>query len=505
MRESDLAQYPVLVVPHLDLKTPIFAASFARTLAAYRSSGGIVVRDSASADAIATALRAAHREPLVTGIPGGRFLSTPSERLDGFLIVSNFTDEPLEIDHGSVTGESGRRFVLPPFTVAQHDAIVVPVGLRLHAYADGFDPSDRLTMWACKVEGVDLDFHGGLALSGRDACSTFIEHAGGPPLRYLEYIDAFASATIAPSPSGPSVGHLHVDYRIPTPAPGIRVRNDVDLPAPTFEPVAAGNVAAYARDVYRDGSTSDVLDNGLVRLIVSPQAGGRAFSFVDDITGDNVFTTVGALRDDVAIEPPLSTVDKIAKYTHDFPAGTFNRTYSDVLSTSERGASVALAYAAPDVVPSGARFEKTVTLEPRARAFELSESVSFNGPASGQRAVSVSSLAVDNPGPDSVQRVYAPSAITFAPNLPYHVPYGNAIGYYAFLAPFRKSDLATIAWRAGDIEDATIVIKPYSVIVRLTLARGKTAHVRYGLESASNEDDAKKLVAKADADAQRNP
>ena len=294
--------------------------------------------------------------------------------------------------------------------------------------------------------------------------------------------------------------HIFHDYVVPRPSQQLRF--DARLPSPTYAPVFPGSVTGYTRDVYRDGSPSDVLDNGLVRLVVSPQAGGRMFSFVDDETGDNAFTTVGALRDDVAIEPPLSTVDTIAKYTHDMPAGTFNRPYdAHIVPTADGTASVELRYDAPDVVPSGATYDKRMTLAAGARSFDVAETFDLDASStdSAQHGVSVSSLAVDcSTTTTDCVRLLSPEIAAFAPDTTIHITDGHALGLYSE----STHRFATIAWRAGDIDDATVLEKRYSVLVRLTLARGKTAHMRYGYEMPATTDEARRLLAKADAAAQ---
>jgi hypothetical protein len=58
-----------------------------------------------------------------------------------------------------------------------------------------------------------------------------------------------------------------------------------------------GEAVAFAYDIDQDGFDDYVLENEWLRLIVSPQAGARAFALIDKRTGTNVFTSVGGLRD----------------------------------------------------------------------------------------------------------------------------------------------------------------------------------------------------------------
>ena len=138
-----------------------------------------------------------------------------------------------------------------------------------------------------------------------------------------------------------------------------------------FQPVPPGTARAYADDVYRDGSKTFVLDNGLVRVIVSADAGARAFVFEDLKTQHNLFTTIGALRDDVASPQPMSPRDYIGKYTHPFPAGTFNRSYQCAVEHHPPLASLLCAYDAPDLAATPVHFEKEFTLAPNATSFTV--------------------------------------------------------------------------------------------------------------------------------------
>jgi amino acid transporter len=286
------------------------------------------------------------------------------------------------------------------------------------------------------------------------------------------------------------------------PPEAVPVRTGVWVPSPaaTFAPADPGIARAYAADVYRDGASAFVLDNGIVRVAVVPQAGARAFVFEDDATGRNVFTTVGALRDDVAIEPPLSTTDRIAKYTHQFPAGTFNRKYAATIEALGPAARASFTYDAPDVVPNGARFERTLSLPRGSHAFTAIVRAAFPGAAANdpQRAVSVTSLAVGDGTDMSTRRVLAPAAVAFASDTTLHVTTGDALGYY----DVATHELATIAWRRGDVEDAAIEERRDSIVTRLRLARTPECRLRYATNAAPDASAAEKLLAAEDAAAQ---
>ena len=235
---------------------------------------------------------------------------------------------------------------------------------------------------------------------------------------------------------------------------------------------------------------------GTVRVVVAPDAGARAFVFEDLASGRGVFTSVGAMRDDVAIEPPLSTTDRIAKYTHDFPAGTFNRPYAATIDASGPSARVTVRYAAPDVLPNGATFERTIALDPNSRAFDVAERASFaRGPAAleAQRAVSVTSLSVGNGIDMSTRRILAPDASTFVAGSAVRVASGNAFGYY----DTATRELVTLAWRSADVEDATILERRYSIVARLTLAPDGVRRMRYEYTYARDIDAARAELVSA--------
>ncbi|HUZ49856.1 MAG TPA: amino acid permease [Candidatus Dormibacteraeota bacterium] len=133
--------------------------------------------------------------------------------------------------------------------------------------------------------------------------------------------------------------------------------------APTWRTVPNGHAVAYRADVLADGTRDDVLDNGIVRVVVAPGAGARAFVFTHDGSGKNAFTTIGAFRDDVQTPATPSPRDYIARYTHPLEAGTFNRAYRCALDAADpTRALLRCDYTAPDLGSAGVRFHKTYEL-----------------------------------------------------------------------------------------------------------------------------------------------
>jgi amino acid transporter len=495
-----LARYPMLILPSVS-GAPPFAREVERRIDAY-AARGLVVRDPRDAASLVAALRSLHRRRIVEGIPGASFARDTTGALAGFLTVTNYGDSDVSIPAGaSIATDARSRIEFEAFTVPKHDAMVVPVALRLRAISSAFAPRDELSFTTCMPVSVTL---GNGVVSLRTNQVALPLRSPGCRLRAriggAEYdrtnVDGYDL-----SPSGIPEDSSSAAAPAPAPPPpGIPIRDDASLPA--ADPVSPDleRATVVAGDPFRDGGSALTFDNGLVRLIVSQDAGGRAFVFEDDVTKRSIFTSVGAMRDDVAVQLPISTTDRIAKYTHQFPAGTFNRTYAATILESGPAAAATLSYRAPDVLPAGATFVRTIRLAAGSRAFDVDENVDFTSLAAGdpQRAVSLTSLSVgDTSSVTAAQLVLAPEVSTFAAQSTVRVGAGHALGYY----DPGSGDLATLAWHAGDVEDATILERDRSIVVRLTLA-ASGAHLRFGYARATSTSDASARVAAAGVAAQ---
>jgi amino acid transporter len=509
----DIARYPLLIVPlparlSADFETPLVR----RRLAAFVARGGRLLENPAPAE-LQRAFAATGREAEVEGVRDATFAPDDSHHLDGFLAVVNYTDSARSVTGARVGLADGRRIKLPSFTVPRHGALVVPVGVRLAKLARGFRADDRLEFTDC-MPLTESIADGVITLSARDRFGRFETattrcrlHVRLGGFERTVAVDAALAEALAISKDSTKPLAPEAPLSRPpasAPADGSRalpVRSDVALAGTAFRAPPADGARAYLADVRRDGTRSVVLDNALVRLEIAPEAGARAFVFEDVATGRSVFTTVGAFRDDVAVEPPLSTTDRIASYTHEFPAGTFNRPYAVALERESGSvARVRFSYDAPDVVPSGATFERSVSLASGERAVEMLERADFHAlpAASPQRAVSVNSLSVGTGTNMTTRRILAPLDAPFASNATLRVSKGNALGYY----DTNTREFASIAWRAGDVEDATVLERSYSIVARLTLAPGRLARLRYGYEVVADLAAARAALARADAAAQ---
>lgn len=229
-------------------------------------------------------------------------------------------------------------------------------------------------------------------------------------------------------------------------ARGVPIRGNLDAPVS-----AVGSV---------------VLENSRVRVVIAPAAGGRAFVFEDRAHHTSAFTTVGALRDDVSIQPPPSSTDRIAAYTHTFPAGTFNRPYAVTHRTIR---SAQLAYTAPDVVPHGARFEKTASLPLDGNTLFVFERFVPGKGGRAQRLVVRSSLAIGKT--DALP--WQPPLILRS-NQPLRAHRTLVLDARSPLALFAPDthELVIVEWRPGDVEDARLVVEDRNAVLQLEYAPG---------------------------------
>ncbi len=228
-----------------------------------------------------------------------------------------------------------------------------------------------------------------------------------------------------------------------------------------------------------DGFARLTLANDRVAVTLAPDAGARAFTFsARSGSGStiNAFTSVGALRDDVEIQPPVSTTDRIGKYTRSFPAGTFNRPYFvEHQAATADAASVTLRYAAPDMLPNGAVFTRTLQLERGKAAFTVAQEVTFapGVDAGAQRAVRYDSF--DSRGMQVLdERTH------------------GQIGFYSA----DHQTVASITWPPGDVEDAQLMPERSSTVVRLRFAANGIRRTRYALSAVTGISDARAELLK---------
>jgi hypothetical protein len=188
--------------------------------------------------------------------------------------------------------------------------------------------------------------------------------------------------------------------------------------------VPAGKAVAVAGNAFGSGGKTLTLANARVFAVFVPDGGARLVVFAQrSQRGYNATNATGALRDDVLVQPPLSTTDRIAKYTHSYPAGTYNRPYgTTIVATGGADAVVRFRYVAADL--GGAHIEKTVRLAADATRLIVDERVSFDETNAAQRAVVLDAVAaapgdftdlgstfVASDGTDAVAITWNPTAV----------------------------------------------------------------------------------------------
>ncbi|MDQ2680276.1 MAG: amino acid permease [Candidatus Eremiobacteraeota bacterium] len=233
-------------------------------------------------------------------------------------------------------------------------------------------------------------------------------------------------------------------------------------------PLTSSRSYAYSQDLFEDGAPVTVLQNDRIRLVISPQAGARAFIFTDSNDCSNSFTSIGGLRDTVTVHPPISTRDYIGKYTHPLATGTFNRAYSTSLHQSGACAIAEFRYDAPDVLPHGAMFDRIVELDPHSTQFTIDERVRFHGPdiPAQQQAEVISSLSAD------AQSIKLERPLTVG------------------LFNTRTKRAIFVGWPQNDVASASFELGLRVATVGLRLERGGFRRTVYALDRAETPTEA---------------
>ncbi|MEK7832536.1 MAG: hypothetical protein AAB401_15700, partial [Acidobacteriota bacterium] len=221
-----------------------------------------------------------------------------------------------------------------------------------------------------------------------------------------------------------------------------------------------GEAVAFAFDIDRDGFDDYVLENEFLRLVVSPNAGARAFTLLNKRTGANVFTSIGGLRDKfVELDPADPTRNPRRKRG---AYGTFNRAYSaEVVAGMGAQAMLKLSYDWPDAYPSGASIERTITLKAGEEFFTVDYRVTPKAADGKQAFWSASSIVVGDPANQARKFVAATGAFDFAAAKTRPV---NG-GWLA--APVGGQNTFGIFWREAETETAEVEMKDFSSLVNV--------------------------------------
>jgi glycosyl hydrolase family 35 len=209
-------------------------------------------------------------------------------------------------------------------------------------------------------------------------------------------------------------------------------------------------------------------NNAGLFVTYAPGAGARIASLTDD-RGWNAASSIGLLRDAVDPQPPPSTRDYIAAYTHPLPVGTFNRAYDcsgveTLLRLEQR-----CTYEAPDIPDGGATFRRTMTLDKKGN--ELVVHLVFQPKASlgTTRLESISGFA------------FAAGDSLIAPD--------GAFG----LGILHGERLASLRWRAGDVARVDLRHTRGAEIVALVFAKPQ-AELRLGFFAHMDAEKAETLL-----------
>jgi Glycosyl hydrolases family 35 len=311
--------------------------------------------------------------------------------------------------------------------------------------------------------------------------------------------------------------------------PDLRSESTIAVPGETYDDVLlsrhtlvtladvfppSSGAETYRTDAFADGSNDVVLQNRMARVVIVPDGGARAPVFAllpaianlrdryapDGEASVNAFDATGGLRDDVLVQPPPSPTDRIARYTHSYPAGTFNRTYA---VTGARSGSVHLTAGVPDVVPAGATFERIVSLAPDAARLVVDERARFGaGPGAGaQRAVVLSALAAPTARDGTLDAEFVDADGTVANGRAVRAPAGVALlrrsRTFAWIA-------VAVSWRPGDVESASWEPHRSNGTLRMVLAPG-FRRVTYSLAQVDTRAAALRFAEAERAWAAANP
>ena len=254
---------------------------------------------------------------------------------------------------------------LAPFTVLPREARIVAGDVELPFVRSAFHPGDRLTT-SCAVvrHGEPLPEFGVVSPAQVTAISGPVSTAApssllpafdlaGAPCRVVTTIAGRRRVREIPWTHPSSGGDGAPGSTLVHLAPNARIA----FPSPASSPSAGAHVTSI--DAFADGAREIVLRNASAFAVIAPDGGARLVMYGTGARND--VDATGALRDDIFPALPPSTTDRIAKYTHTYPAGMFNRPYEPCTFENARGAGAYLRYRAPDL-PGAPLFERVVML-----------------------------------------------------------------------------------------------------------------------------------------------
>ena len=400
--------------------------------------------------------------------PHGTLLRARSSRRHGtFAVVENWSDQPVTIDPRAY----GAPPVLHPFVLGARAARVIVLDLDLSVVSPRYRRGDRLATTCPVLDAADGGTFGGYTtlqpIPTAERCTIDVVAGRVRRRRELAWSETYALLT-----GTVRSGIVKFTKFAGAAHGGIELAPGEWFPAPAGSPPPAGAVASR-EDVFEDGASEIVLRNAQARAVVVPAGGGRVVAFdapwPAQNAAPNAFDATGALRDDVLAQPPPSATDRIAKYTHTYPAGMFNREYRGCTLAHGTAAGAYLAYDAPDVTPHGARFERTIALASPAARLVVDERFTPHDGDAAQRHVSLSALTI-RPGTmlhAGALSAPAAGAATLDPGAGGMRLNETSAGHPSTFA---------VSWRPADVESATWTPARSNGTLRLVFAPGDAWH-----------------------------
>ncbi len=276
-------------------------------------------------------------------------------------------------------------------------------------------------------------------------------------------------AAINPSGTPRTLGPFRIPLgrrTIALPAFRLAARDGTLVPVglPTTPARIAVSAAPASPPPFAPPLTSLMQTDGIT-VAFGAKAGAR-IGVLDAGTG-NVATGIGLLRDAVDPEPPPSSRDYIAAYTHPISAGTFNRAYDCVDAVADNALLTTCQYDAPDLPTGGARFSRRYAIE--NKSLVVSEEFEPHDASSTARLESISGFA------------FAPGDTLLVSSD------ASALGI------LHGTRLTTLHWRSGDVARVVTRQTRGAQVVTLVFAR-RTIELRLAITTASDAAEARRLL-----------
>ncbi|MDQ2663939.1 MAG: hypothetical protein M3Y18_07905 [Candidatus Eremiobacteraeota bacterium] len=372
-------------------------------------------------------------------------------RAYGFLDITNWSSSSTVIGPLRVRLHSGHVVSVPALTVAARGAALVPLDLPLNVFDSHFSAADRMSSAQC-LPRIERRTSGIAFFSAQPSCEVDIHIAGRVgrailrPQRGIHVSFAGAITYIATRESPQLDGICEPS--------GFAFAQNVWAVPTLRRPSSAPRVFEF--DALRDGGRMVFLRGSALEVGIAPDAGARGAD-LKARSSSNTASSIGLFRDDVLNPVPASSRDYIAKYTHDTPAGMFNRQYA----CSPAPELLRCTYDAPDIPGGGGRFDRTFAMAPTGE-LTLTERLTLHTLDEAQRLVSTSGFDAPEVG-DAIL----------------HPAYGSGVAIYN---P-ETGVVVTVTASPGVLERADVTPARRAAVLRLVLPTGRDVIVYYGVRA----------------------